>query len=190
MTQGPSELTPDQHDWRDEHRVEILLLNPLVRNRIDRYTRDRRREPAMLAAMRDAFRKGDTAGFVVGLSLAGNALLQRRRKLPRGPRRTDELPLPIGSTIVAALVSFADRDQRLANIEQGGDGCVLAAEIDLSSFSLPGLITASIARNASGTVVEAEVQLPGGPIDFGKRKRILNAFFEDIPRFAALDTHL
>lgn len=190
MSQQPSEPTPDQHAWRDEHRVEILLLNPLVRNRIDRYTRGPRREPAMVAAMKDAFGKGDKAGFVLGLSLAGSALLQRRKRLPRGPRRTDELPLPIGSTIVAALVSFADRDQRLANIEQGSDGCILAAELDLSSFSMPGLLTASIARNGSGSVVEAEVQLPGGPIDFGKRKRILNAFFEDIPRFASLDTHL
>lgn len=145
----------------------------------------------MVSAMNDAFRKGDTAGLVWGLSLAGSAFLQRRRRLLRGPRRTDELALPVGSTIVAALVSFADRDQKLANIEQGSDGCLLAAEIDFSSFSMPGLLTTSITRHGKGTVVvEAEVQLPGGPVDFGKRKRMLNAFFEDIPRFASLDTHL
>lgn len=170
--------------------MEILLLDPLVRNRIDRYTRGSRREPAMVAAMKDAFSKGDKAGFVLGLSLAGSALLQRGKRLPAGPRRADVLPLPIGSTIVAALVSFADRHQRLVDVAQGSDGCTLAADIDLSSFSMPGLLTARIVRHGTGTFVEAEVQLPGVPIDFGKRKRILNAFFEDIPRFASLDFHL
>jgi hypothetical protein len=189
MEPGPSELE-DYRSWRDEHRVEVLLLNPLIQNRIARHTRGSRREPSAVSTLKDAFSKGDAAGFIFGTSLAGSLFLQRRRRMARGPERAEQLPWPIGSTIVAVLVSFADRDQRLVDIEQGEAGCTLAAEIDFSNFSIPGLITAGVTKSANGSTLEAEVQLPGGPIDFGKRKRILNTFFNDVPRFAALDTHL
>lgn len=190
MGPEPSELAYNNHSWQDEHRAEVLLLNPLIQNRIARHTRGGQAELSAISALKNAFSKGDKAGFLLGLSLAGNLLIQRRRKLPPGPKRTEQLPWPIGSTIVAVLVSFANRGQRLIDIQQGSAGCTLTGEIDFSSFSVPGLITASINRNADGSVIDAEVQLPGGQIDFGKRKRILNKLFDDIPRFTSLDKHL
>jgi hypothetical protein len=105
-------------------------------------------------------------------------------------KRTEKVPWPVGRTIVAVLCSLANRDQELADVAQGGDGCTLVAKVPFSAFNVPGILTVSIRHNESGSLVEAGAQMPNGVIDWGKRKRILESLYTDLPQFVSLDEYL
>jgi hypothetical protein len=68
--------TDDHRSWFYEHRIEVLLLNELVRSRIARYTNGGRKRAGVVNEIEKAFDTGTTAGFVFGISVAGNVFLQ------------------------------------------------------------------------------------------------------------------
>lgn len=175
--------------WRYEHRVEILLSNNLVQNRIGRHTRGRRGEPQVFGEIKKAF--SHPHGLIWGAALLGNTFLQQRKSLRPGLLREEQVEWPIGSTIVAVLCSFADRDQELVDIEQGTDGCTFSVSVDTSTVSLPGVLTVGVVRDGGGSFVAAEIQLrEGGWLGNRRKKSILDALWIDIPRFASLDEYL
>jgi hypothetical protein len=180
----------DHYSWFDEHRIEVLLLNELVRSRIARYTHGGRTRAGVVDEIEKAFGTGTTAGFMFGISVAGSVFLQGARGMRPGQKRTDNVPWPVGRTIVAVLCSLANRNQELADVAQGGDGCTLAAKVSFSALSVPAILTVSIRRNESGSVVEAGTQMPSGVIDWGKSKRILERLHTDVPHFVSLDDYL
>lgn len=184
------ERIDDHSSWFHEHRIEVLLLNELVRSRIARYTNGGHKRVGVVDEIEKAFGTGTTAGFVFGISVAGSVFLQGARGMGSGRKRTENVPWPVGRTIVAVLCSLANRNQELADVAQGSDGCTLAAKVSFSAFSVPAILTVSIRRDESGCLVEAGTQMPSGVIDWGKSKRILEGLYTDVPRFVSLDDHL
>jgi hypothetical protein len=182
------ESTDDYSSWFHEHRVEVLLLNELVRSRIARYTNSSK-PGGVLNEIERAFSSGRD-GFLFGVALTGSVLLQRASRMHPGQKRTEEVSWPVGRAIVAVLCSLAIRNQELAEVTQVNDGCTLAAKISLSSFSIPGFLVVGIHGDENGSLIEAETQIPSGIIPWMKSKRILETLHDDIPRFASLDDYL
>ena len=175
--------------WFYEHRFEVLLLNELVRNRIARCSNGGQKRAGVLDEIEKAFGAGRD-GFLFGVSLAGGVLMQRAARMRLARKQTERLPLPVGRAIVAVLCSLASRNQELTDVAHTSDGCTLAASVTFSSLSLPALLVVGVRRKENDSIVEAEVQLPGGVIDWRKSKRILENLYRDIPHFASLDDYL
>jgi hypothetical protein len=93
---------------------------------------------------------------------------------------------PPGRVIAAVLCSFASRGQNLSACEQGRDGCALSAKLPSSLFTWTGDILATLVRQPEGTVMVANITIPGQMYDWGKGKKVLEDLISDVPKFISL----
>jgi hypothetical protein len=97
-----------------------------------------------------------------------------------GKSRSRAFRRPAGEFLVAALCSLARHGWPLRQVNQGRDGCVLAATLPSDVYSCAATVVISISRTRNGTLVEAAATVPGQLYDWGKSKRCLDELFADL----------
>jgi len=97
-----------------------------------------------------------------------------------GKERQEFVTTPIGRCIARCLCSMARHGQKLQNVEQHNEGCVLTAELPSSVCSLKGTLTISLQARQAQTQIAAKTSIPGQMYDWGKSNRCLEQLFEDL----------
>jgi len=95
-------------------------------------------------------------------------------------KRRSEITFPPGKTIVNLLCLFAESGQKVINVEQAEDGCMIEAAIPSDIFSWEGTVLVVVQHHHKGTLVEATTTIKGQMYDFGKSERYLDKLFKCI----------
>ena len=185
-----SDTSAAQSDWSEQVSYEALMQIPAVRERVGRQ--------ATLAPHRmsgEDFLKfadkviGPALGIPVGV--AGVAALAQplyaRIGVKTGKTRAEQVPWPVGRTIVAVLCSLARRGMTVASVYQAHDGCVIEAQIPSDWRSFAGTLVVTVARAGQGTDVEGGTRVPGQLFDWGKSRTFLDDLFADVAELAPAD---
>ena len=97
-----------------------------------------------------------------------------------GKERQGFVNTPIGRSIARCLCSMARHGQKLQNVEQHNEGCVLTAELPSSVCSMKGTLAISLQSCQAQTQIAAKTSIPGQLYDWGKSNRCLEQLFEDL----------
>jgi hypothetical protein len=170
-------------DWKDEHRYQVLLHFPEVRDLIAQHA-----PPAVKGLSGEDFVKiCDTfARPLTGLPISISKLtsvvvpIYARLGIESSAMRKEVLNAPVGKMLVAAVCSLARRGRSLKEVHQGEDGCVIEALLPSSWRSYEGQVVLSIQRQHSGTLVDAAAKVPGQKYDWGVSKKCVDELFDDL----------
>ncbi|MGW1809818.1 hypothetical protein [Streptomyces sp. NPDC002078] len=157
-------------DWADEHRFEVIIGVPVVRQAISSCAAH-----AQVPMSAEEFLARAAVVFpALGRAIrSGSAARGRARALKRGWRtgRSQEtgIPAPIGRVIASVLCSMAYHGQAVHSVEQREGGCT------------PGVLQVDIdGGDDRTTTVHAKAEIPGQLYDWGKSRQTLAALFADI----------
>ena len=92
--------------------------------------------------------------------------------------------IPVGTTLVSILCAFAEGGNKLRDVKQADDGCLLEASIPSDIWSFEGVLYVQIQRDGDGTNVEAATRIPGQFFDWGKSQRLLDQLIGNVRRAA------
>ncbi len=92
--------------------------------------------------------------------------------------------VPVGTTLVSILCAFAEGGNKLRDVKQADDGCLLEASIPSDIWSFEGVLYVQIQRDGDGTNVEAATRIPGQFFDWGKSQRLLDRLIGNVRRAA------
>lgn len=177
---------PTCADWRQEVRYDVLIRLPHVRDLVARHIAQAR--PGLTGEQFiELCDKVLSPLTVVPLgTLTSLALpLYERLGVRTGKSRSETLSRPIGETVVAALCSLGRYGQKIKQVEQSADGCLLTAEIRSDVRTMTGgELRLTLRRQESGTLVEAVTNIPGQLFDWGKSVQVLAQLFDDLQRLA------
>ena len=166
-------------EWSHEHRLDVLLAQPEVRD--------------LIAGAAAGARKPESAEeFLAGLTTRGAVSvalgvlgpiaseLYASTGVKTGKVRRETIPAPIGTTLVRTLCSLVRNGQALKTVKQGEDGCILQAELPSDAWSWPGSLIITVQRLGDATEVEVATAIRGQLFDWGKSGRRLASLFRDL----------
>jgi len=178
----PAMASEPPADWSDEHRYDVLVKIPEVRDRISKHS-----SKALKAITAEEFLQ---LGEKALSSLTGGVPLSKVANLVQpiyaswgvgtGKVRSARLSAPIGKTTVAVLCSLAKAGQDVKSVQTGVDGCVITALLPSDLFAFAGDLVVTIQRDGQGTKVDAATRIKGQYFDWGKSRRALNQLFRDL----------
>jgi len=177
----PVELVPE---LETEVRYEAILKFPGVREKIERHSlmAPKRLSAEQFLALADKL-------VPLGVSLEGLAgviqPLYARMGVKTGKERRHQVPAPVGQVIVRALCSLARHGQKLQNVTQAADGCLLEAVLPSDLFSSEGSLLVSVHGKGSLSAVSGVTHIGGQWFDWGKSNRCLEQLFVDLACDAA-----
>jgi hypothetical protein len=175
---------PAPEDWSRELRYQTLIQIPNVREMVSRQAgmAEKHLSAEDFLAMFDKV-------VPLGVSLEKLGTLVQpiyvRMGIKTGKARTETLPQPPGTVIVAALCSLARHGQALQQVQQFEDGCLLEAALPSDMWSWKGTLYVSVHGTDAETRVEATTDIKGQMFDWGKSKRVLETLFADLKGIAA-----
>jgi hypothetical protein len=102
-----------------------------------------------------------------------------------GKVRSQFFALPPGRVLVGVLCSLARHGRKLQKATPFPEGCTLEAELPSDLFALAGMISVTVRRQGTGTLVEAATHIPGQWIDWGKSTRCLDQLLSEVTAAAA-----
>jgi hypothetical protein len=157
-------------DWDNEWRYDELIKVPEVRQTIERHTKMAR------APISEHFAKIAPSDKLAAFAqpIFGSFGIRT------GKERTGLIDAPIGRTMLRVLCSLARHAQSLRRVKQDPDGCVFDAMLPSAPMSLEGDLIVSVHRRASRTEVTASTNITGQIYDWGKSRRCLDLFFDDL----------
>jgi len=175
-------------DWRNSMRIREIANHPDVRARIVRVsgavptgmTADQffaAAKPLMAAAGAGGVPLKALADVTV--PLYARMGLKSSQELTQGFRNT------FGETLAAALCSFASRSQKLVDMSEATNGCVINVKMPSSILSWEGNMIVSLERHPDGTMVRATLTIPGQAFDWGRSKRVLQDLMDDVAKYRA-----
>jgi len=172
----------EEVDWSSETSYSILLRIPEVRDLISRAAQ-KSKKTVSVEELFDLF--GDALKPVTGgVSLRKIAAITLPISSKFGikveKKRSSEIASPPGKTIVDILCLFAESGQKVVNVEQAEDGCMIEAAIPSDIFSWEGTVLVIVQQHHKGTLVEATTTIKGQMYDFGKSERYLDKLFKYI----------
>jgi len=172
-------------DWTEEIDYERLARDPHVRGQ--------------LAAAAGRARPGLTGEQLLavvdvcvptGVSLGKltEALLPiyDRMGIRTGTESNLAMSVPPGRALLAVLCGLVARGMELSGVEQQPDGCLLTAAVPSTVFSNRGEIAVTVAQHGGAIEIHAAVKIIGQLYDWGKSKRLLEDFFQELRRELAV----
>jgi hypothetical protein len=168
-------------DWSSEHRYEILLKYPEVREKIERAAAECRTwltGEQFLKLTEKAFEP--IMGVSLGTVQAIAQPISLKLGIQTGKSRSELIPAPLGRTIVATLCSLARHGRKLSNVHQAEDGCVIEAKLPPDLRAMVGEVLITIRRSGNNSHLEATTKIPGAIYDWGKSKQCLNQLFAEL----------
>ncbi|MEZ5954413.1 MAG: hypothetical protein R3C13_08940 [Hyphomonas sp.] len=173
-------------DWRASMRVREISNHPDVRARIVRVTGA---VPSGMTA--DQFL--DAAKPLLAAAGAGNIPLKALKDVAvpfyakMGLKTNTELSQgfknTFGETLAAVLCSFASRGQPLVDMAEATNGCVVNAKMPSSMWSWEGNMIVTLEQRDEGTMLRANLTVPGQAFDWGKSKRVLQDLIDDVMKY-------
>lgn len=169
-------------DWADEHRFEVIIGIPVVRNAVNTCAAHAR---VPMSAEEFLARAAVVSPGLDRAMRRGAVARGRRWALKRGWRTGNsqeaEIPAPVGRVIASVLCSMSFHGQVVQFVEQGEDGCTLIAAIPSDYKTFGGVLQVRIDRSATrGTTLHAAAEIPGQLYDYGKSKQTLADLFADV----------
>ena len=166
-------------DWSQQVHYEKIISIPAVKDMVSRHTAMAKKR---LSA--EEFLAFSDKVIPLGVSLEKvGAVVQpiyAQIGLKTGQEFSETLPSPPGTVIVSALCSMARRGQKLQQVRQLDDGCLLEATLPSDLWSFEGDLYLSVRKADSGTRVDGATKIKGQLFDWGKSKRCLQTLFSDI----------
>ena len=186
----PPEGTPQQPaqvDWSNEVSYVALMRIPEVRERIARQT-----ELAPHAMTGEEFlgvadkMLGPLTGSVIPTAPVAQLAMElwTRVGVKTGKIGQQAFQWPVGRVIVATLCSLGRRGMTVASVRQAEDGVTIEAQIPSDWRSLAGELAITVAREGTGSRVEAGTTVSGQLFDWGKSKGVLAHLFADVAELA------
>jgi hypothetical protein len=99
--------------------------------------------------------------------------------------RVQDVEAPVGKVIVRALCSLARNGQKVRSVEQASDRCVIETVLPSDLFAFEAEVRLTVQRGRKKAHVAVDVHLAGQYFDWGKSRRYLDRFFDDLQRDAA-----
>lgn len=165
-------------DWGNETNYEALLRNPEVRDLLAK------EKPATVRMTGEEF--VDTFGKILNLPGSLTPVLtimqevNGRIGIHTGKSRTEMYDRPIGRVVVSALCAVAKAGYKVEEARQATDGCTLICIIPSDMFSFAGKLVITFRREPGGTSVQADTQIEGQLIDWGKSNRCISMLFSEV----------
>jgi len=176
-------------DWSNEVRYDALIAIPAVRDRIARHAAmaTKRMSADDFLAVADKIMPLLGQASSVSLAQLGAAAvpLFTRLGIKTGKQRTADIPIAVGTTIVAALCSLARDGQTVRTVTQFDDGCLIEALLPSDLWSSEGTLHVSLHRATEATHVEVATQIGGQRFDWGKSNRVIDALLADLKTIPA-----
>ncbi|MBA0053933.1 hypothetical protein E0L36_24700 [Streptomyces sp. AJS327] len=173
--------SPHQGGWWDEHRYEVLVSTPEVREAVSASAAGARAPMSAEEFLARAFAVLPFVGHQAVHGAAHGNRLGRRLGLRTGRTREEALPRPVGWVTTAVLCSLARHAQPVSAVEQHADGCTLTAEIPSDARTFGGVLTVTVGRGAEGhTTVRARAEIPGQLLDWGRSRQALDTLLADL----------
>jgi hypothetical protein len=175
---------PATGSWDNEWRYAELIKFPEVRQIIDRHATMAR--TAISAAEFSKF-----ADKLMNNPLPSDKLalfvqpIMGSFGIRTGKERIGMIEAPIGRGMLRVLCSLARHGQSLRGVQQESDGCVFQAVLPSDPMSLEGDLTISVRRRDVRTEITAATNIKGQIFDWGKSRRCLDLFFNDLQLEAA-----
>jgi hypothetical protein len=166
-------------DWENEWRYDELIKVPEVRQTIERHTK-----MARTPISGEQFSK--IADKILQNPLPSDKLAAFAQPIfgsfgiRTGKERSALIDAPIGRAMLRVLCSLARHGQSLRRVKQDSDGCVFDAMLPSDPMSLEGDLNVSVHRRNSRTEVTASTNITGQIYDWGKSRRCLDVFFDDL----------
>ncbi len=166
-------------DWENEWRYDELIKVPEVRRIIERHT-------AMARTGISAEQFNKFADKIMKNPLPSDKLAAFAQPIfgsfgiRTGKERNTTIEAPIGRVMLRVLCSLARHGQSLRGVQQGPDGCVFTAVLPSDPMALEGDVIVTVCRRDKRTEVTAATKITGQLYDWGKCRRCLDAFFEDM----------
>ncbi|MFF4078805.1 hypothetical protein ACFYZN_05305 [Streptomyces sp. NPDC001777] len=183
----PTPMEPDTggtgpgDGWPDEHRYEVLVRVPAVRDAI---TASASRTRLPMSAEEFLSRAASAVPLVGRPVLRGaehGRRLGRKLRFRTGKSYETELAQPVGRALVAVLCSLALHGQGIRSVEQHEDGCTLTADIPSDARTFGGVLTVTVTRSGGhASAVRAKAEIPGQLVDWGRSKQALAALAADL----------
>jgi hypothetical protein len=166
-------------DWENEWRYDELIKVPEVWQIIERHTK-----MARTPMSGEQFAK--IADKILQNPLPSDKLAAFAQPIfgsfgiRTGKERSALIDAPIGRAMLRVLCSLARHGQSLRRVKQDSDGCVFDAMLPSDPMSLEGDLIVSVRRRNSRTEVMASTNITGQIYDWGKSRRCLDVFFDDL----------
>lgn len=178
--------------WSQNPHFDIVVADREVANKIVECRAHADLPPISAEAWLGAFSSLGSAASLEGLGLTQiSGTLGHRAGRKAGFKversKSENIPLPIGRAIAASACSLFYRGQEIVGVVQRVDGCTIHSNLpsDFSAFEGRFAVTVCRITNES-TQVDADVKILGQLIDWGKSRRILSKFYEDLEGFTAI----
>jgi len=173
-------VNPEEIDWSSETSYSTLLRIPEVRELIS-LAAQKSKKTVSVEELFDLF--GDalkpvTGGVSLGKLASFTRPVSSRFGIKVEKIRSSKIASPPGKTIVDLLCLFAGSGQKVINVEQAEDGCIIEATIPSDILSWEGTVLVIVRRHHGGTLVEATTTIKGQLYDFGKSERYLDKLFK------------
>lgn len=173
--------------WAHEVRYEQILQFPAVRATIQQHARQapKRMSGEQFLALADKLVPQPVS--MEGLAAVTQIVLTRLG-VKTDQRREERISAPIGEAIVRALCSLARNGQKIREVTQAADGCVIEAAQPSDLWSLEGTLLIAVRRHpddAEAAAVSATATINGQMFDWGKNRRSLDGLFGDVAKRAA-----
>ena len=165
-------------DWQYEVNYETLIHTPEVRDILAK----QRPASAHMTGQSFAESFGKILKYPVPVVPAIELMqdVYGRLGVHTGKTRSERYRKPVGRVIVSVLCALASGGNKVQDVRQASDGCVLVCEIPSDMFSLAGQLVVRIQREADGASVHADARIEGQLYDWGKSSRCLNHLFEGV----------
>lgn len=167
--------------WQSEIRYAELLKVPHIRDTLAKLTMEA--EPGMSAT--DILNVFDSAFKPMGpisMSKIAPVLQSMYGKwgINTGKQRQEVLATPPGVVIFNLLCALTKRGQKIREVTQGEDGCILQAVIPSSLWTMEGKLLVTVSKVPQGTQVEAATRISGQMYDWGMSNRLLDELFRGL----------
>jgi hypothetical protein len=165
-------------DWRNEVDYDTLIRIPDVRDILAK------QKPAASHLTGEQF--ADSFGKIIQSPVSLGPVMgilqdvYGRLGIHTGKSRLERYRLPAGHAIVSVLCALASGGNKVKEVRQASDGCMLICEISSDFFSLAGQLLVTVQREPEGASVQADTRIEGQLYDWGKSDRCLNHLFEGI----------
>lgn len=175
--------------WQTEHRIEVILGNPVVRFRVEQAAQSSTRPMSGEQFVKNVY---GAVGAIPGLHLIALAsyaggLAGREMSKALGLRveraRSAWYAYPIGQVTAALLCALARNGYPISRVVQAPDGCLLEAVLPSNWQTWKGSIACTVrASRDGGTELEIGTQVRGQVVDWGRGKKVVTALLDEVGR--------
>lgn len=167
--------------WQEEIRYEMLIKVPHVRTALAKLATDA--EPGLTA--NDYLNLCDSVFKPMGpISMSKVApMLQKMYGnwgIKTGKERKETIAQPPGVVLFKVLCALARACQKIKEVSQGDDGCIIQAVIPSSLWTMEGKLLITVSRVAGGTQVETAATITGQYYDWGVSNKVLEQLYQSM----------